>query len=74
MSRTIFGPSGGIGGQPFDDEPYLEHARLSEIHVWSGYAINAIQLLLDIDGDAVESRKHGGRGGSIGTLRFDDGE
>ncbi|GBF25981.1 hypothetical protein MnTg02_01017 [bacterium MnTg02] len=74
MSRAIFGPSGGVGGHPFDDEPYLEHARLSEIRVWSGYAINAVQLLFDIDGDAVESRKHGGHSGSIGTLRLDDGE
>lgn len=74
MSRVIFGPSGGVGGHPFDDEPYLEHARLSEVRVWSGYAVNAVQLLLDIDGEAVESRKHGGRGGSLGILKLDDGE
>ncbi len=74
MSRVILGPSGGVGGRPFDDEPLLEHAKLSEVRVWSGYAINAVQLLFHIDGEAVEGSKHGGRGGTVGVLKLDDGE
>lgn len=74
MSTVVFGPSGGIGGQPFDDEPPDEGASVREIRVWSGSTLDAIQLVLDIGGEAVERTKHGGNAGNLSIMKLDETE
>ena len=70
MSKIIFGPSGGVGGHPYDDSPPYENARVSELRVWSGSCVDAMQLVLDIDGENCEYIKHGGNGGNLGIIRL----
>ena len=74
MSKTIFGPSGGVGGHPFDDTPPYENAVISEVRIWSGACIEALQLVLDIDGEDIEYSKHGGRGGNLSIIKLAQNE
>lgn len=74
MSTVVFGPSGGVGGQPFDDEPPAEHAKVRELRVWAGAQVDAIQTVLDVDGEAVEGVKHGGNSGNLSVLTLGDNE
>ncbi len=74
MSKIIFGPSGGVGGQPFDDCPPYENACVSEVRIWSGSCVDALQIVLGIDGEDCESVKHGGSGGNLGIMKLAAGE
>lgn len=74
MSSAVLGPSGGVGGQPFDDEPTEDGARLREIRVWAGNTIDAVQLVVEIEGQTIERPKHGGAGGNLGIVRLADDE
>lgn len=74
MSKIIYGPSGGVGGQPFDDNPPYANTAVREIRIWSGTCVNAIQLVLDLDGESLEYQKHGGPGGHLGVLTLAEDE
>ncbi len=74
MSHTLSGPSGGMGGHPFDDEPFSENIRIREVRVWAGNYVDAIQLVVDIDGEAIEQPKRGGDDGDLGILKLGDTE
>ncbi len=74
MSKIIFGPSGGIGGHPFDDTPPLENTELRELRIWSGSCVHAIQCILDQDGENIEHIKHGGSSGNLATMHLAHGE
>ncbi len=74
MTVVILGPSGGVGGTPFDDEPPLEQPRIREVRVWSGACVEAMQLVLDIDGEAVERPRRGQGSESFGVVKLAPGE
>ena len=62
------GPSGGSGGEPFEDGNLPEGARVSEVRVWAGGAVDAIQFVLEAAGQFYELPKHGGGGGTINVF------
>ncbi len=74
MSFAVLGPSGGVGGRPFDDEPPREGARVREVRVWAGGLVDAVQLVLEIEGQLVERPKHGGAAGNLAVIRLADDE
>lgn len=74
MSNSIFGPSGGVGGQPFDDEPPQDNVSVKEVRVWASGAIDSVQTVLTVDGETIENARHGGHTGTFGVVRLDDDE
>ncbi|MEM7619446.1 MAG: jacalin-like lectin [Pseudomonadota bacterium] len=47
---------------------------MREVRVWSSTCINAMQLVLDVDGEAIEYHKHGGNGGHLGGMALSHNE
>lgn len=74
MVGVIAGPSGGVGGVPFDDEPPAAGGRLRELRVWSGSAIDGLQIVLMIDGVLAERPRHGGSQGGYASVLLEPGE
>jgi len=71
METFQCGPSGGQGGNRFDDEIPADGVFISQIDVWSGTYIDAIQLTYS---DNSRTTKHGGPGGSLSTWALNAGE
>ncbi len=66
--------AGGRGGNPFSDRP-PQGARLAEIRVRAGDAIDAIQAIyVTQDGRIQDGQRHGGGGGRENIFRLDSGE
>ena len=74
MSNSIFGPSGGVSGQPFDDAPPQDNVSVKEVRVWASGPIDSVQTVLTIDGETIENAKHGGGAGTFGVVRLEDQE
>lgn len=63
------GPSGGLGGDFFDDGQTGNH-RLIEVVVYAGSFIDSIQTVYDYLGQRVEKPKRGGNGGMKKVLKL----
>lgn len=67
------GPSGGVGGQRFNDFKFLNETRgrLIEVRVRHGAFIDSVQTVYQKpDGSKVTSPRHGGGGGRLDVLRL----
>lgn len=65
------GPSGGIGGGAFADEPIIRGSRILQILVRSGAAIDAIQVVYLLPGGGAQVfPRHGGTGGGLSVLNL----
>ncbi len=76
MSTTVkISPTGGEGGQPFEDYLLPEGAQIKEIHVFAADYIDALQIVYqNAEGQIVETAKIGGLGGVHHTLVLEEGE
>ncbi len=67
--------AGGRGGTPFSDVQVPYGARVSEIHVYSGNAVDAVQMIYELpDGSSFTGPRHGGGGGQMNVFRLDSDE
>ena len=71
-----FGPSGGVGGQVFTDDPKIPSAsRVIEVQIWAGSTIEGIRMIHETaDGAKRELDWHGGGCGQprVFTLRSNE--
>lgn len=65
MASFACGPSGGSGGDWFGDEVPADGVGVTQILVWHGDYIDAIQLRYS---DGTTTPKHGGSGGNVTTF------
>lgn len=69
-------PVGGAGGSRFVTI-VPSGARLTELRVFAGAVVDAVQLVYRLDGDegaTVSGRRHGGEGGEAAVFRLDEDE
>jgi len=67
--------AGGNGGSAFADQDVPSGARLSEIRIWSGDGIDALQAVYQLaDGSQQQGARRGGSGGNAFVLRLDADE
>jgi hypothetical protein len=67
--------AGGTGGSAFSDPDIPLGARISEVRVWAGDHIDAIQAVyLQANGRVLEGIRHGGSGGRMQSFRLDSDE
>ena len=67
--------AGGSGGTPFSDTAIPSGGRVSEVYVFSGNAVDAVQMQFTLpDGRTAVSPRHGGPGGQQNTFRLDSDE
>ena len=69
-----FGPSGGVGGQPFDDPPPQDHANIRELRIWSGVTIEAVQIMHSCEGEIFECPKRGQSTSGFSIVKLEPGE
>lgn len=68
--RYEMGPAGGRGGNLYTDFTY-SNDKISQIVVWTGAVVDAIQLgRCRVDGTFYYSDKHGGSGGTPGYFNL----
>ncbi|XP_059638038.1 jacalin-related lectin 3-like [Cornus florida] len=60
-----FGATLRDGGQQWDDEIY---STVREITIYSGWVIDSIQVVYDLEGRLVSGKKHGGDGGQANPV------
>ena len=65
-----FGPSGGLGGTPFDDGNMPSDERVIAVRIRAGSRIDAVQ----VQGSKRERPKHGGGGGTEFSMTLTDDE
>ena len=68
------GPSGGVGGQPFDDPPPHDHAKIRELRIWSGLSIEAVQIVHTCEGEIFERPKRGQSTLGFSIMKLGPGE
>ena len=62
----VLGPAGGTGGEPFNDEGSIPSgAFVTEVRVWAGSLVDAVQMVLNTGA----LPKHGGGGGIFKLFR-----
>jgi hypothetical protein len=67
--------AGGRGGIPFNDMQVPSSARVAEIRVFSGDAVDSVQMVYALPGDRLTvGPRHGGTGGQMNTFRLDSDE
>lgn len=75
MTMITLGPSGGEGGQEFNDCTMPIGATLNEIHIFAERYIDALQLVYtDASGQTVTTPRAGGQGGEPYVFALDDDE
>jgi len=75
MEPKQLGPVGGQGGNPFDAYDIPDDARLSAIHVYCEWVIDAVRFeYVRADGRAVDRVPVGGLGGNHHVFYLDDDE
>ncbi len=75
MDNFHIGPAGGSGGQPFDGYDIPEDARLTAIHVFTEWVINALQFeFIHPDGTPGGNAIIGGLGGEHHVFYLDEDE
>jgi hypothetical protein len=66
---------GGRGGNPFTDSGISYGARVSEVHVFSGDYVDAVQMVYTLaNGQLQSSSRRGGSGGRQNIFRLDSDE
>lgn len=65
------GPSGGRGGDDFQDNFSSEGLKIKRIDIWHGNRIDAIQIYWS---NGTHSNKHGGGGGTQTKIELDNDE
>ncbi len=66
--------AGGGGGKSFVDNP-PQGARITEVRVWAGDTVDAIQVIYLLpDGRPADGTKHGGSGGRSARFQLDRDE
>ena len=69
------GPSGGLGGHPYENYLIPDGARLREIHIFADEFVNAIQFVYQgADDSLVIMPRIGGRDGQQNIFRLEDEE
>ncbi len=67
--------AGGQGGNPFTDPQPAAGTRVTEVRIWSGEVIDAIQMVYaSASGSTVLTIHHGGSGGRLSVFRLDADE
>ena len=67
--------AGGTGGSAFRDGDIPAGARVAEIHVYSGKAVDSVQMIYAFpDGRTLAGARHGGAGGRQNIFRLDADE
>ena len=67
--------AGGPGGDPFTDPELPQGARIAEVRVRAGDAVDAVQMVYaSADGRVNPGVRHGGRGGRESIFTLDSGE
>lgn len=75
MEQMQLGPAGGNGGKPFERYNIPDGARLTAIHVYTEWVINAIRFdYIDADGAAGGRPPIGGLGGEHHVFYLDEDE
>jgi predicted flap endonuclease-1-like 5' DNA nuclease len=75
MDSIQIGPAGGNGGKPFDHYDVPANARLTAVHVYSEWVINALQIeYVDEQGRAEGRPPIGGLGGEKYSFYLDEDE
>lgn len=75
MEQIQIGPTGGNGGKPFDNYDVPPGARLTAIHVYTEWVLNALQIDYANDSGGSEGRPPlGGLGGEHHVFYLDEGE
>lgn len=75
MEQMQIGPAGGNGGKPFDHYDVPEGARLTAIHVFTEWVLNAIQFdYVAADGQPGSRPPMGGLGGEHHVFYLDEDE
>lgn len=74
MASVIAGPSGGVGGVPFDDDPPADGGILRELRVWSGISIEGLQIVMMIDGVLIERPRVGSTTAGFASVMLDPDE
>lgn len=75
MERISMGPVGGNGGKPFENYDIPDDARVTAVHVFAEWVVNAVQLeYVDRDGRGGGRPPIGGLGGEhfVFTLEEDE--
>lgn len=62
------GPSGGLGGNNFDDGQ-IGNRKITEVRISYGWYIDSIEIVYDIAG-SKQVKKHGGNGGNLETFKL----
>lgn len=63
------GPSGGLGGNKFNDGQ-TGNRKITEVRISSGWYIDSIQLVYNIAGSPKVNPKHGGSGGKLKSFKL----
>ena len=67
--------AGGRGGNSFSDPQPAAGARVTEVRIWSGEGIDAIQMVYTtVSGSSAMAVHHGGSGGRLSVFRLDADE
>ena len=68
------GPSGGLGGNKFDDGQ-TGGRRITEVRVYSGEFVDSIQIIYTNQvNQVIVGSKHGGPGGNLSVLKLSPNE
>eukprot|EP00092_Neocalanus_flemingeri_P095625 GFUD01121662.1.p1 GENE.GFUD01121662.1~~GFUD01121662.1.p1 ORF type:complete len:171 (-),score=6.46 GFUD01121662.1:77-589(-) len=68
--NIVAGPFGGTSGTPFTDSRFTTYGYPTQVQIWAGGIIDAIQVRYG----ATEAPKHGGDGGTLHTVNLESGE
>lgn len=75
MEQVKFGPAGGNGGKPFEHYEIPQGMRLTTVHVYTEWVVNAIQIDYAAAGGAAQGHPPiGGLGGEHHSFYLDEDE
>jgi len=74
MVSSKVGPSGGMSGEPFQDDLIADNERVTAVKIRAGIFIDGIQLVVEGGTSTRELAAHGGNGGTERTVFLDDDE
>ena len=75
MEHPQLGPIGGLGGKPFDGYAIPDGARLTAVHIYADWVIDALQFdYVNSDGATAGRPPVGGLGGTHHVIYLDEDE
>ncbi|WP_374688857.1 jacalin-like lectin [Promineifilum sp.] len=75
MENLRLGPVGGSGGKPFDDYTIPNDARLTAVHIYTEWVIDALRIdFVHVDGQADGRPPLGGLGGAHQVFYLEEDE